>query len=167
MQTLVVLFPYPLGHLQLCWLVSIYQWLRPPTIACGFLVRRAFSARKYHRSKIDAQEQLSTNGQNIIGNYTNCFPLSGTILCVFQIPKKFPVELKPTCAQNSNLHINAILFGFPPFPVSFPWSLTIFLSHVQLFATPWTVACQAPLSVGTLQARILEWDAMPCFRGSS
>ena len=22
------------------------------------------------------------------------------------------------------------------------------LSHVQLFATPWTVACQAPLSVG-------------------
>ena len=28
------------------------------------------------------------------------------------------------------------------------------LSHVQLFATPWTVACQAPLSMGSLQARI-------------
>ena len=31
-----------------------------------------------------------------------------------------------------------------------------YLSHVRLFATPWTVACQAPLSVGILQARILH-----------
>ena len=29
------------------------------------------------------------------------------------------------------------------------------LSHVQLVVTPWTVAHQAPLSVGILQARIL------------
>ena len=28
-----------------------------------------------------------------------------------------------------------------------------------LFATPWTAAFQAPLSMGMLQARILEWDA--------
>ena len=27
--------------------------------------------------------------------------------------------------------------------------------------TPWTVACQALLSLGILQARILEWVAMP------
>ena len=36
-----------------------------------------------------------------------------------------------------------------------------------LFLTPWTVACQAPLSIGTLQERILEWVAMPSSRGSS
>jgi len=30
--------------------------------------------------------------------------------------------------------------------------------------TPWTVACQAPLSMGILQARILEWVAMPSSR---
>ena len=41
------------------------------------------------------------------------------------------------------------------------------LSHVRLFATPWTVAHQAPLSMGILQARILEWVAMPSSRGSS
>ena len=35
------------------------------------------------------------------------------------------------------------------------------LSRVQLFATPWTAACQTPLSVGLLQARILEC-ALPC-----
>ena len=35
-----------------------------------------------------------------------------------------------------------------------------YLSHVQLFVTPWTVACQAPLSMGILQAKILKW--MPC-----
>ena len=40
-------------------------------------------------------------------------------------------------------------------------------SHVRLFWTPWTVACQAPLSMGILQARILEWVAMSSSRGSS
>ena len=35
---------------------------------------------------------------------------------------------------------------------------------VQLFATLWTVAHQAPLSVGTLQAGILEWAASPVSR---
>ena len=39
------------------------------------------------------------------------------------------------------------------------------LSHVQLFATPWTVAHQAPPSI--LQARILEWVAISFSRGSS
>ena len=33
--------------------------------------------------------------------------------------------------------------------------------------TPWTVACQAPVSTGILQARTLEWVAMPSSRGSS
>ena len=33
-------------------------------------------------------------------------------------------------------------------------------SHVQLFTTLWTVACQAPLSMGILQARI--WSGLPC-----
>ena len=37
------------------------------------------------------------------------------------------------------------------------WCLTL--------ATPWTVACQAPLSMGILQARILERVARPSSRG--
>ena len=40
-------------------------------------------------------------------------------------------------------------------------------SCVRLFVTLWTEAHQAPLSMGILQARILEWVAMPSFRGSS
>ena len=39
------------------------------------------------------------------------------------------------------------------------------LSRIQLFATPWTVACQALLSTGSLQARITA--ATPSSRGSS
>ena len=31
--------------------------------------------------------------------------------------------------------------------------------------TPWTIARQAPLSMGILQARILEWVATPSRRG--
>ena len=34
------------------------------------------------------------------------------------------------------------------------------LAAVSLFVTPWTVALQAPLSMGVLQARILEWVVM-------
>ena len=44
------------------------------------------------------------------------------------------------------------------------------LSHfslVQLFVIPWTIARQAPLPMGILQARMLEWIAMPSSRGSS
>ena len=41
------------------------------------------------------------------------------------------------------------------------------LSHFQFFVTQWTTARQAPLSMGTLQARILEWVAMHFSRGSS
>ena len=41
------------------------------------------------------------------------------------------------------------------------------LSHVSNSVNPWTVARQAPLSMGILQARILEWVAMPSSGGSS
>ena len=44
------------------------------------------------------------------------------------------------------------------------------LSHVRLFATPWTVAYQAlrSLSVhGIFQARVLEWVAISFSMGSS
>ena len=36
-----------------------------------------------------------------------------------------------------------------------------------LLTTPCSVACQAPSSMGILQARILEWVAMPSSRGFS
>ena len=39
--------------------------------------------------------------------------------------------------------------------ISLVGSYSYVLSHVQLTVTPWTVAHQAPLSVGILQARIL------------
>ena len=41
------------------------------------------------------------------------------------------------------------------------------LSHVRVFATSWTVVCHAPLSMGILQVRILEWVAVPSSRGPS
>ena len=65
------------------------------------------------------------------------------------------------------------MINFPALPILFfPWHLTSGmhmcvlsrLGRVELFATPWTVAHQ---SHGILQARILEWVAMPSSRGSS
>ena len=47
------------------------------------------------------------------------------------------------------------------------WKLCCVLSHLVMSdsATPCTVACQASLSLVILQARILEWVAMPSSRG--
>ena len=41
------------------------------------------------------------------------------------------------------------------------------VGHVQLFVTLRSVARQAPLSMGILLARVLEWVSMPSSRGSS
>ena len=46
-------------------------------------------------------------------------------------------------------------------------SLGCVLSRVQLLAIPWTVARQAPLFMEILQARVLEWVAMPSSRAPS
>ena len=43
--------------------------------------------------------------------------------------------------------------------------LCLLFSLVRLFATIWTVARQAPLSVGILQARLLDWVAIPSLQG--
>ena len=39
-------------------------------------------------------------------------------------------------------------------------------SHAQLFVTLWTLAFQAPLSMGIPQAKLPGWTAMPSFKGS-
>ena len=77
--------------------------------------------------------------------------------------------------------------SFKVFVFVFPWTSTFFLCELQEncltflnystvlylvacvwhFVTPCTVAFQAPLSMGILQARILEWVAMPSSRESS
>ena len=43
----------------------------------------------------------------------------------------------------------------------------LLLFSVSLFATPWTVGRQAPLSMGLFQARILEQVTISSSRGSS
>ena len=50
---------------------------------------------------------------------------------------------------------------------NYTWMSAPLLSNVQLFVTPWTVACQASLSMEILQAKILEWVAISFSRGSS
>ena len=52
--------------------------------------------------------------------------------------------------------------------ISIQWEKDVLSRSVMSdFSIPWTVAHQAPLSMGILQARILEWVAMPSSRGSS
>ena len=46
-------------------------------------------------------------------------------------------------------------------------AVVFLLAQLCLTVTPWTIAHQALLSMGILQARILEWIAMPSSKGCS
>ena len=70
-------------------------------------------------------------------------------------------------SRESNFLISGwhfLPFGLWVLP-TFPCVLSHF-SPVRLFATPWMVALQPPLSMGFSHARILEWAAISFSRGS-
>ena len=86
---------------------------------------------------------------------------------------KTPVGKKDTGCRNSKL-----LLSYPPRMCPgittcclrrVPCVLRVcsVICHARLFATPWAVAHQAPLSMGFSPVRILEWVAMPSARESS
>ena len=68
------------------------------------------------------------------------------------------ITLLCSCPISENHHfMDFVLFFLYP----------ILTGSESLFVTPWTLAHQASLSMGILQARILKWVAMPSSRGSS
>jgi len=52
-----------------------------------------------------------------------------------------------------------VLYDLPFAFVSSFWRRRYVLSHVQLFETPWTVACKAPLSIGFFRQEY--WSGLP------
>ena len=70
----------------------------------------------------------------------------------------------PFCAHFFYTHCMFLMTSFVPLHVC----MLSFFSHIQLFETILTTDSPPGSSVhGTLQARILEWIAMPSSRGSS
>ena len=70
---------------------------------------------------------------------------------IFLVHKLWEPTL-PAIFFFSNISVFAVLFCF---------------SHARIFVTPWTAAHQAPLSMGILQVRIVEWIAIPFSMRSS
>ena len=74
-----------------------------------------------------------------------------------QITNQVPIlPYFPPCSQNHIQRFGGVL----------SWGEVKSLSRVWLFATPWTVAYQAPPVHGIFQARILEWVAISFSRAS-
>ena len=87
------------------------------------------------------------------------------------LPFPLPVDV---LAQRANLHLFHLLhwqtvslplhhLGGPSTNITLHYKKS--LSRVRLFATPWTVAYQAPLFI--FQARVLEWITISFSKGSS
>ena len=72
----------------------------------------------------------------------------------------------PMCTQEGNTLkcYPRGTFAHPIFKEVWLSDCAYSFSHVWLFATPWTRVCQPSLPMGILQARILEWIAMPSSR---
>ena len=91
-------------------------------------------------------------------NKATCHPTS---------PGSWTCSEHPPHQTTHPWHLLSIYFSKPQ---KEPWGRKLrhaqSLSWVWLFAAPWTVACQAPLSIGIRQARILDGVAMPSSRGS-
>ena len=89
------------------------------------------------------------------------FPLSGDLPDPGINPRSPALHADSSPSGPAEKHI------YISIAVSISISSVQSLSHVQLFATPWTVAHQAPLFMGILQTKLLEWIAMPSSKGSS
>ena len=75
-------------------------------------------------------------------------------------PRKCPCHVTNPCPQNREASISDSLMNVLR-------AVLRCFSRVRLFTTLWTVGGQVPLSMGILQARILEWVAMPASRAST
>ena len=75
-------------------------------------------------------------------------------------------ELCNTCGilVDENIVTRGLQESNPVFSLSIVVCVCV-RSHIQLFVILWTVTHQAPLSMGILQARVLEWVAMPFLQG--
>ena len=95
-----------------------------------------------------------------------------TPLCNFWLKGCVCSQNVSPCRQDEGFFSCASLCPVPPCAWHIAWSQCVCVcelscfSHVQLFATLWTIAHQAPVH-GILQARILGWVAMPSSRGFS
>ena len=92
------------------------------------------------------------------------------LLAALKVCPQSPAVMSPPCSScnhgpqagmGSFLHEALLALWTKKIPPA--WLTAHVLSPVQFFKIPWTVACQAPLSM----ARILEGVAISYFRGSS
>ena len=149
---------------------SISFGSRPRSGTAGSLGSFSFLRRLHTASTAAASTYISPS--KCIG-----FPFLHTIadtcyvFCLFDMRCEWYLTVVLTCF--SPMTLSTFSFTCWPFIWLF-WSMSLrilcVLGHfscLQLFMTPWTVARQAPLSMGILQARTLEWAAIFFSRGAS
>ena len=82
-------------------------------------------------------------------------------------PHGMPLAAEGRALARSPAHVRILGTGHKAWPRVGPGFAGLSLMCLCIPLTLWTVARQAPLSMGILQARILEWVAIPFSRGSS
>ena len=88
------------------------------------------------------------------------------ILAKHAISKTKYISKTPNSVREEHLQLLTISFNIIALLINL---LLLFSYYIESssFATPWTVAHQAPLLMRFFQARILEWVAISFYRGSS
>ena len=129
--------------LSFSWFLAIWPWS-----ACMIFFFSSLEFSEFLESVICCLALILENSQQLpVSLFCCCYCCYSLLLLGLQLPL-----LSNSCLILSN---------------SFCCSARP-LSHIWLFETPWTVACQAPLSLEfSRQEYWLEWVAIPFSRGSS
>ena len=85
----------------------------------------------------------------LVAQFSSVQSLSHVSLLPHELQHSRPPCLSPTLGVHPN-----------------PGLLSQSVSHVQFFATPWTITCKPPLSMGFPRQEYWSWIAIPFSRGS-
>ena len=131
-------------HLLQLVLVDCFSFLPSPSLSPSSSFTTAIDP-----TKNDEEDQYQIRLSYLLHSFTT----------IVQTLANLPLSESLLAQQFSNTALSIMLLE--------TMAMVNHFSHVQLFVTLWTIALQAPLSMEILQARILEWVAMPSFKGSS
>ena len=132
------------------WLIHVNVWQKPLQYCkvISLQLIKIFGKKNKDKKNLEKKTQQQPWGHNFL-----CLIMSlSTTLLFFHLTNTLLVSLKSICCIGYN---------------NYDTVLCLVAQSCLTSVTPWAIAHQAPLFMGILQARILEWVAMPSSRGSS
>ena len=142
----------------MAWLLSCLTLAAPWTIACWAPLSWEFSRQEYWSRLPFTSPVVSRVWVQVWNPFSNSHDRQwGTWFCEVHLPHR--VKKLGSVCDNKATKFSGYKGGERKSGEGTEKTVEVLLSHVRLFATPWTVACQAPQSMGF--SRKEYWSGLP------